>query len=94
VAVGELCCAATGIPDDPRVEVLYGDISDAESVRGAVRQCDALVHTTVATEGATATSSSRLYSVGQGTDDTTWLVNIKGLYNVSSSLMTCEPAQI
>ena len=71
-----------GVPEDPRLELRYGDIAEMETVRRAVRRCDAIVHTTVATQGVTATSSSKLYSVGEGTDDTTWLVNLKGLWNV------------
>ena len=74
-----------GAPDDPRVELRYGDLSNMEIVRSAVRHCDAIVHTTVATDGISATSSSKLYGVGEGTDDTTWLVNLKGLWNVLES---------
>lgn len=57
-----------------------GSFSPAQ-VATAVRGCDSVVHTTVATTGDSPTSSRNLYQAS-AEEDTTWLVNMKGLFNV------------
>jgi nucleoside-diphosphate-sugar epimerase len=67
-----------------RAEKRYGDIADYNTVAQAVAGCACVVHTTVATDGADPTSGNVLYA-GEATgasQDATWLVNMKGLWNV------------
>ena len=52
-------------------ELRYGDIADFETVREAVRGCDSVVHTTVATTGDSPTSSANLYGASAA-EETTW----------------------
>lgn len=73
--------AAIDGPPPAAAELCYGDIVDFETVRAAIRGCDAVVHTTVATTGNAPTSSRNLY-LASAEEDATWLVNMKGLFNV------------
>ena len=73
--------AAVDGPPPPGAELRYGDIADYNTVRDAIRGCDSVVHTTVATTGDAPTSSRNLYQAS-AEEDATWLVNMKGLFNV------------
>eukprot|EP01051_Picozoa_sp_SAG22_P008570 SAG22_NODE_661_length_8059_cov_14.630402_6_plen_292_part_00 len=67
-----------------RAQKVYGDITDFATVERAVAGCACVVHTTVATEGGEPTSGNVLYAgdTTGATQDATWLVNMKGLWNV------------
>ena len=68
-------------PPPAAAELYYSDIVDFDTVRAAVRGCDSVVHTTVATTGDKPTSSKNLYQAS-AEENATWLVNMKGLFNV------------
>jgi nucleoside-diphosphate-sugar epimerase len=81
--------AERGLPHHPRahdhLELLYGDISDQVVVEKVMRGCCACVHTTVffpQQVGRPGQHAGVTFADAGSTADQTWLVNLKGLWNV------------